>query len=646
MKSKKLLVVVMLASVFLAAPLKTLTATETGVLSVTSASAQAGQEVTLDVVIDENPGVVALAFSLSWGDNTRLTLISTDTSESKENYDFVIESKLEIANINGKYFFSSNSVGILDKTNTGKLVSLTFAVDKTTVVGDIELTLEVIGENTFSYNKIDVPFAANSGKIIVTDQTVPSSEPSLSPSVSPSESVTASISPSVSPSESITASISPSISPSESVTATASLSPSVSPSDSVTATASIIPSVSPSESVTASVSTSVSPSDSVTASVSPSVSPSESVTASISPSVSPSSTQTPATTGTPTYTTPTPLRTDPTPPPFFSTNAQIPAYSKITVSPPIGDYTADMYTEAELESALYLNDSPIIVLGGYKKGANISGKVVLDLAGKNKSIGVKKDDFTFSITPELASEFKIAADSTLAVEVVSGKAEAPRSEIERISKIDPINELMLERTYNLSISLDGKKITKTVSPIKIEVDVTGIGIENKANASGVYFNPVSKDLLKLGGEFDQNGRTFEFYTNNVGSVGLIVVDNLQKLSLTIGVKSAAKSENAAIKYIQNDVAPFISSENRTMIPLRLVAETMGAEVGWMESLSTATIKMNDKTIYLKVGAPLAEGMGTPTLSESRTFVPIRYVAESFNANVVWNAENKSVKIYY
>lgn len=299
-----------------------------------------------------------------------------------------------------------------------------------------------------------------------------------------------------------------------------------------------------------------------------------------------------------------------------------------------------------MENILRLSDSPVIVLGGYKKGANIPGKLVLEFAKNGKSIDVKKDDFTFTLAPELASELKIGGDSTLAVGVVSEAAALPKPEIDRIIKTDPANETALNQTCNLSISVDGKKIAKTLSPIKIAVDVTGTGIADKANASGVYFNPASKSFFKLGGEFSPNGRSFEFYTNNVGLVGVIVADNLQKLSLTIGVKSASKSENAEVKYIQNDVAPFISNENRTMIPLRLVAETMGAEVGWMESLRAATISMNGKTIYLKVGEPLSDGMGTPVISESRTFVPIRYVAESFNANVVWNQENRNVKIYY
>jgi hypothetical protein len=320
--------------------------------------------------------------------------------------------------------------------------------------------------------------------------------------------------------------------------------------------------------------------------------------------------------------------------------------SQATVNPPTEGYLDDLYQKPESKSIIDSQGSSPIIISGYKKGAIISGADVLTLVNNKQDVALKKDAFTFSITPELANEWKINKDSTIEIRVVHEPTALSKSEIERISKIDPVNAAALEKIYNVSVLIDGVAVKETTWPIKVTVDAAGLVLNNKSNVTGVYFDPVSKTYVRLGGEFSKDGKTFEFFTNDLGLHGLIVDSNLKKLSLNIGDKIAFKTENAATSALQNDVAPFISGENRTMIPLRLVAEALGAEVGWIESLATVTIKLNGKTIYLKLGESLPNGMGTPTLSESRTFVPVRYVVESFNAHVVWDPNVKNVKIYY
>ena len=299
--------------------------------------------------------------------------------------------------------------------------------------------------------------------------------------------------------------------------------------------------------------------------------------------------------------------------------------------------TGDMYQKPESKKLLE-SDSAITISGG-KKGAFISGADILALVNKNQNVNIKKDAFTFSITPELAAEWKLSNASTVEIKVYP--AAISKSVIENISKMHTVNAAALENIYELAVTVDGKKITKTVWPFKVTVNSR---IPIKTNVTGVLFS--AQSFRQLGGEFSADGRTFVFYTNNTGPHGWIVTNFLRKLSLTIGNKTAAAVENATIRLIENDAAPFISSDNRTMIPLRLVAEAMGCEVGWIESVRTATVKQNGRTLYLKIGEPLPDEMGTPAISQSRTFVPARYVAESFGAHVVWNKETSNVKIYF
>jgi hypothetical protein len=95
---------------------------------------------------------------------------------------------------------------------------------------------------------------------------------------------------------------------------------------------------------------------------------------------------------------------------------------------------------------------------------------------------------------------------------------------------------------------------------------------------------------------------------------------------------------------QNDVAPYISSDNRTMVPVRLILETIGADVQWDEKNRTVIITYQGKTLRLRIDEALPDNMGTSVIRNNRTFVPIRYISESFGAMVDWNESAQTITI--
>ena len=95
---------------------------------------------------------------------------------------------------------------------------------------------------------------------------------------------------------------------------------------------------------------------------------------------------------------------------------------------------------------------------------------------------------------------------------------------------------------------------------------------------------------------------------------------------------------------QLEVAPFIS-QGRTMVPLRIIAESLGAEVDWDSTTRTVIISGREETINLIVDVPLPDDMGTPIIVNGITFVPVRYVSEKLGASVQWDGENNAVYIY-
>ncbi|MCL2388398.1 MAG: stalk domain-containing protein [Defluviitaleaceae bacterium] len=96
----------------------------------------------------------------------------------------------------------------------------------------------------------------------------------------------------------------------------------------------------------------------------------------------------------------------------------------------------------------------------------------------------------------------------------------------------------------------------------------------------------------------------------------------------------------------NEVAPFIDpAYNRTMIPLRAAAEALGADVEWASETRTVTMITSTAELALVVDVPLPDGKGTPTIRQSRTVVPIRYISEVLGAVVRWDSVNRAVYIY-
>jgi len=97
-----------------------------------------------------------------------------------------------------------------------------------------------------------------------------------------------------------------------------------------------------------------------------------------------------------------------------------------------------------------------------------------------------------------------------------------------------------------------------------------------------------------------------------------------------------------------DVPPYLDTKaNRSMIPMRFIAEAFGATVDWNDATKTQTIMLNGKTFKLTENVPLPDGMGTPVLVKDRFFVPLRYVSQELGASVDWDdATQTNTIIYY
>jgi hypothetical protein len=95
-----------------------------------------------------------------------------------------------------------------------------------------------------------------------------------------------------------------------------------------------------------------------------------------------------------------------------------------------------------------------------------------------------------------------------------------------------------------------------------------------------------------------------------------------------------------------EVVPYIANE-RILVPIRFIAETLGAQVEWLEDTREALIVRDQTTVKLKIGGNKYTVNGVEHTSDAgteirqnRTFVPMRFVAETLGEDVYWDAENR------
>ncbi len=97
------------------------------------------------------------------------------------------------------------------------------------------------------------------------------------------------------------------------------------------------------------------------------------------------------------------------------------------------------------------------------------------------------------------------------------------------------------------------------------------------------------------------------------------------------------------KTIVNDVAPLLMGD-RTLVPIRVIIEALGGTVDWNEATRTVTITIDGKVLTLVIDEPIPGFGQGAAIMDNRTYVPIRYVAEYVGAYVEWIAESQQIVI--
>ena len=104
--------------------------------------------------------------------------------------------------------------------------------------------------------------------------------------------------------------------------------------------------------------------------------------------------------------------------------------------------------------------------------------------------------------------------------------------------------------------------------------------------------------------------------------------------------------------VVTDTDPYvIPKANLTMVPIRVVSESLQAVVDWKQNTKTVTISQSGKAITMVSGQKSAIVNGTkvtldaPTeVKNGRVMVPLRFVSENLGVQVDWNSKTKVITL--
>ncbi len=110
------------------------------------------------------------------------------------------------------------------------------------------------------------------------------------------------------------------------------------------------------------------------------------------------------------------------------------------------------------------------------------------------------------------------------------------------------------------------------------------------------------------------------------------------------------------KTLEPDVPPIIV-EGRTMVPMRIIFEELGASVTWIAESQMIRATYKEKIIDLMIDAKvlmlcnIAKGEikrieldVAPFIQDGRTLVPVRAISEALGAEVGWDNDTRTVTV--
>lgn len=297
---------------------------------------------------------------------------------------------------------------------------------------------------------------------------------------------------------------------------------------------------------------------------------------------------------------------------------------------------------------------------------NASGLKILSIEGLNYMVSLKELDLSgnsiVNIGPlknltklESLALNKNAISDISALSKLQGLASLNLS-FNKINDITPLKDL---KKLNV-LKLDNNSITDA-SPIYGLINLKELYIKGTNTIANDKLIELRKRLTSLKNT-DIDVKSSPTVTNAV-----YTPQNTTVTTKVTPTPTAATATDAILRYyigkstytvngaenkMDTGVAPNIRN-GRTGIPVKYIAQHIGASTGWDEKERKVTITYGTKVInlYVDIDYAMVDGKMTkldvaPFIINGRTMVPLRFVSETLGLETKWNEANKEITLIF
>ena len=247
-----------------------------------------------------------------------------------------------------------------------------------------------------------------------------------------------------------------------------------------------------------------------------------------------------------------------------------------------------------------------------------------------------------------------AALIMLALIIIPASAEAKQPEKENKGKSKPISALNSEtKTDEVSLNILNET-GEVIEAEEVTTEVEEVSTETENTVKGNQKN-VEKKALKEAFKTERKevkatlkAARKSLYSQEEWTQGLKLQSEINE-----DPQLRALSLDSIIildKPVKFDTPPVIKS-GRTLIPVRGVAASLGADVAWNAETNTVTITKGDKVIEFQINNEMmkingkSKKLDVPAqIVNKRTVVPLRALIESMDLGVEWDETTETVVI--
>ena len=128
--------------------------------------------------------------------------------------------------------------------------------------------------------------------------------------------------------------------------------------------------------------------------------------------------------------------------------------------------------------------------------------------------------------------------------------------------------------------------------------------------------------------------------------------------ITLQISNPEITINGITKTIDEQESKPVIKNDRTLLPVRVLIESLGGTISWNGVIREVTINLNGHTIILTIdnNTAIVDGIKmlidpnndkvTPIIINGRTYLPLRFIIEHLNGTVSWDSATQTVTIYY